>query len=61
MKIHMPGNWGITLCGKEGWNNHHWSSWETEDSLPNTMNPKKVTCKSCKRVLKAWKNPWLKL
>lgn len=34
---HLRGNWGKTACGREGWNNHPWSSWDAGDSIPNTI------------------------
>jgi hypothetical protein len=50
MKIHYPWEWGMTLCGLNGWK-ELWSGWDAKDSLPNTMDKKKVTCRKCRKAL----------
>lgn len=50
-KKHMRGEWGVTLCGREGWNNHLWSSWEESDSIKSTFYKKDVTCKTCLKII----------
>lgn len=45
--IHLRSNWGMTACGKDGWRQHLWSSWEHPNSLKSTMQRKEITCKVC--------------
>ncbi len=52
MAIHMRHEWGMTLCGSDGWRSHAWSSWGNEDSLKSTNERRSVTCKKCLRKLK---------
>ena len=40
----------MTLCGLNGWK-ELWSGWDAKDSLPNTMDKKKVTCRKCRKAL----------
>ena len=46
MKTHMRWDWGMTLCGRDGWR-HVWSKWEHPDSLKSTDRKAKITCLSC--------------
>jgi hypothetical protein len=44
---HLRANWGITACGRDGWNGHPWSNWEQPDSIKSTTNRRLATCKVC--------------
>ena len=42
----------MTACGRDGWGGHLWSGWDYKDSLPSTVDRRKVTCAKCKRTKK---------
>lgn len=55
MKIHFAHEFGMTLCGLDGWRGHFWSTWEHKDSLPATTAKRKVTCGNCRKAIDAAK------
>ncbi len=56
IKTHIRGNWGVTLCGRDGWRSV-WSTWAAETSLPSTDNRRKATCASCLQTRgKRWRD-----